>query len=190
MKIWAQRVMISSTKSSRRPVIGGVSQGPTLGQVLFNIFIGDLNDGAECTLSKFATTPKQEQWLICCHPEGPQQAGEMDQQEPQVQQEEVQSPAPGEEQPHAPVYAGGHPAGKQLCRSVPGDPGGHQAEHEAAMCPCCTEGEEYPQLHEKKYCHKVKGRDPYLLLSRGETHLDVLSNTPQYKRDLEKLDRV
>lgn len=32
----------------------------------------------------------------------------------------MQSPAPGEEQPHAPVLAGGHPGGKQLCGKDPG----------------------------------------------------------------------
>jgi len=31
----------------------------------------------------------------------------------------VQSPAPGEEQPHAPVYAGGRPPGKLVCRKGP-----------------------------------------------------------------------
>lgn len=30
------------------------------------------------------------------------------------------SPAPGEEQPHVPVYSGGHPDGKQLGREEPG----------------------------------------------------------------------
>lgn len=44
-----------------------------------------------------------------CHPEGPQQELH------EVQQEEP-SPAPGEVQPHTPVCAGGHPAGKQISR--------------------------------------------------------------------------
>lgn len=43
------------------------------------------------------------------------QAREMGWQEShEVQQEEVQSPAPGEEQPHAPVLAGGHPRGSSF----------------------------------------------------------------------------
>jgi len=40
----------------------------------------------------------------------------MGREEPdEVQQGQVQGPAPGEEQPHAPVQARGGPAGEQLC---------------------------------------------------------------------------
>lgn len=39
------------------------------------------------------------------------------------------SSAPGEEQPHAKTYAEGRPAGRQLCKKVPGGPGVHQ-DHE------------------------------------------------------------
>lgn len=107
-----------------------VYHGSLLDLILFHIFLNELDGGAVCPQQAYRQNRiggSGGYTRMCCHPEGPQQAGSV-----------RASCRSARGRAKSCTWAGtapgtwtcwGHPDGKQLCRKGPGGPGGHQDEH-------------------------------------------------------------
>ena len=114
-------------------------------------FINDLDEDSERTLRQFADGTELGGGVdtlvtLCWIPR------DLDRLEGWAQRNlmefnlQVQGPAPGEEQPQAPVKAGADLLGAALWRGT-GSAGGREGDHEPAVCPGCQEGQWDPGVH-------------------------------------------
>jgi len=86
----------------------------------------------------------------------------------EVQQREVQSPAPGEEQLQTSIYAGATQLESSLSEKD------MRVLVDTKSNTCCKECAWYPGLHEAKYCQQAEEHDPSPLLSTDEAIAGVL----------------
>jgi len=92
--------MLQDININRRLVTSEVPQGSIPGPVLFNNFITDLGEDAECTLIQFTGDAKLVRSGDVLEGRAPAQAGGTGQQRPsEMQPGQTPSPAPGMDEP-------------------------------------------------------------------------------------------
>ena len=92
----------------------------------------------------------------------------------EVQQGQVQGPAPGEEQPHALVQAGADLLESSSAERDLGVLVGDKVDHEPAVCPGCQEDQWDPGVHQEECGQQVEGGSPPPLLCPSEASSGVL----------------
>lgn len=83
-------------------------------------------------------------------------------------------------------------SGKQLCGEGPRDPGGHEAEREAAACACGKGSSWLPGLLQAECCEQGERCDPCALLPSDEAPVELCVQfwVLHYKRELERVELI
>ncbi|GAB0189937.1 mitochondrial enolase superfamily member 1 [Grus japonensis] len=175
-----QRVVVSGSMSKWRPVTSGVPHGSVLGLALSNIFVGNMDSGIKCTLSKFADDTKLcgvvdtlegrdaiqrdldrlERWARVNH---------MKFNKAKCKVLHVGRRNPKHNYRLGEEWIESSPKEKDLGVLID-----EKLNMSWQCCACSPESQPCPGLHQKKCGQQVEGGDPAPLLGSGETPPGVL----------------